>query len=307
MADMKKILIILISGLLIPSALMAEKGELAYNNALPGPGTVELEPTISYNGWEYLVRKLLADGIPLETVNKIYLDKRMPPVDVVHFKLNPKESKSMYSTFKNRSLLGNIRRYLKTNKRIFDAAERIYKVNRNVIASIMFVESHFGENTGKHLIIERLSRVGSIANPANVRANYEKLLKEDPGVTYKEVEDRALYLENTFYPEILALIKVAEINQIDVLRIKGSYAGAFGIPQFLPSTYINFAVDGDSDGRRSLFSRADAALSVANYLSHSGWKDHATQKEKEAVIWKYNRSEPYIDAVLFLTNELSRN
>ena len=123
----------------------------------------------------------------------------------------------------------------------------------------------------------------------------------------KEVEDRARYLEDRFYPEVKALFQLAKEQQVNLLNLKGSFAGAFGIPQFLPSTYINHAVDGNGDGIISLFNLADAIFSIANYLMHSGWKDNASQKEKESVIWQYNHSEPYIDTVLYLAGELEKN
>ena len=62
-------------------------------------------------------------------------------------------------------------------------------------------------------------------------------------------------------------------NKIDVKNFKGSFAGALGIPQFMPSSWRNFAVDFDNDGKINLMeSPADAIGSIANYLSIHGWK-----------------------------------
>ncbi|MDB5809296.1 MAG: mltB [Betaproteobacteria bacterium] len=60
--------------------------------------------------------------------------------------------------------------------------------------------------------------------------------------------------------------------QVDPLQIKGSYAGALGVPQFLPSSYRRYAVDGDGDGKRDLWNHGDALASIANYYKGYGWQ-----------------------------------
>jgi membrane-bound lytic murein transglycosylase B len=265
------------------------------------------KPVSPYRGWDYIVEKLLKDGIDHKLIDKIYLSKKMPPVEDVYFKLKPKEATSIYSGFRDKALIKKAAIFLDHHEAVFDAAERVYKVNRYVIAGILMVETCFGQNTGDYLIINRLSRIGSIAKPENIMANFKKHHEEDPNVEIKEVEERANYLENRFYPEVLALFKLAKEQQINLLNLKGSFAGAFGIPQFLPSTFINHAVDGNGDGIISLFDMSDSIFSVANYLMHEGWKDNASQKEKESVIWQYNHSEPYIGTVLYVAGELENN
>ena len=97
-------------------------------------------------------------------------------------------------------------------------------------------------------------------------------------------------------------------SSINIFNIKGSFAGAFGIPQFLPSNYIKFGVDGNGDGKVSLFTMEDAVLSTANYLAGFGWKAALPLPEKRKVIWNYNRSEAYVSAVLGVAEKLkSRN
>jgi len=75
-----------------------------------------------------------------------------------------------------------------------------------------------------------------------------------------------------FSDEFIALLKMAD-QGVPREQMKGSYAGAFGNPQFLPSQYLRLAVDGDGDGRRDLWnSRADTMASIANYFRDSGWR-----------------------------------
>jgi membrane-bound lytic murein transglycosylase B len=121
------------------------------------------------------------------------------------------------------------------------------------------------------------------------------------------VQARGRYLEDTFLAEIPALIQVAKHNDVGPLRIKGSIAGAFGIPQFLPTAFVKFGVDGDKDGKISLFNEIDALWSVGNYLSSFGWKEAKTHADQRKVIWNYNKSDAYIDAVLLMAEGIAKN
>jgi membrane-bound lytic murein transglycosylase B len=75
-----------------------------------------------------------------------------------------------------------------------------------------------------------------------------------------------------FAGEFIALLKIAD-SGVPRERLKGSWAGAFGHPQFLPSVYLTTAVDGDGDGDRDIWnSRADTLASIANYFRQAGWR-----------------------------------
>jgi membrane-bound lytic murein transglycosylase B len=89
---------------------------------------------------------------------------------------------------------------------------------------------------------------------------------------------------------------------VDVKHLKGSYSGAFGIPQFVPTSFMQWGADGDGDGKIDLFSEADAICSVANYLKINGWA-HSKASHRRA-IYNYNRSDDYGQAVLGLANKL---
>lgn len=77
---------------------------------------------------------------------------------------------------------------------------------------------------------------------------------------------------NLFEGELIALLKIAD-RGISRSRLVGSYAGAFGNPQFLPSVYLDLAVDGDGDGLADIWSnRTDTLYSIGNYLNDAGWR-----------------------------------
>jgi len=120
-----------------------------------------------------------------------------------------------------------------------------YGVPEEIIVAIIGVETVYGRNVGSYRIIDALSTLAFDYPP---RAEFFR----------GELENFLLY---------------AREAGIDVLGLKGSYAGAIGIPQFMPGSYRRYAVDHDGDGRQDLSgSFADAIGSVANYLYAHGWE-----------------------------------
>ena len=118
-------------------------------------------------------------------------------------------------------------------------------VSQHAIVGILGVETFFGRITGRYRVIDALATLAFDYPP---RARY-------------------------FRDELEQLLVLARENQVDVATALGSYAGAMGSPQFMPSSYRAFAVDGDGDSRRDLWgSWDDVIASVANYLAKNGWR-----------------------------------
>ena len=114
-----------------------------------------------------------------------------------------------------------------------------------VLLSIVGVETFYGENTGRHRVIDALATLAFDYPP---RSPF-------------------------FRSELENFLVMSREESLDPLAPIGSYAGAMGIPQFMPSSFRNYAVDGDGDGRRNLWtSWADVFASVANYLREHGWR-----------------------------------
>jgi lytic murein transglycosylase len=126
----------------------------------------------------------------------------------------------------------------------FAAAEQRYGVNRYVIAAVWGVESDFGHAMGKRPLVQSLSTLACFGE----RASY-------------------------FRGELMATLKIISNGDIAADRLNGSWAGAFGQTQFMPSTFLRLAVDLDGDGRRDIVdSVPDALGSTANYLHKAGWR-----------------------------------
>ena len=287
-----------------PADSSAERSvfRLSHSNETISAGQ-EIAPL--YRGWDYLAGRLKTAGIEESRLNGIFNDPRLPVFSPIPFKLKPRESSQMYSHFLGGDFVKKGLDCLQSNNEAFSSAEKLFHVDRKVIAAILVVETQCGKVTGTQPIFNRLARIASVAEPLNVQHNLRELKRLEPSLTLEEVQTRARYLEDLFLPEVAALIQMCAKTGEDIFAIKGSYAGAFGIPQFLPSIYLKYSVDGDKDGSISLFSMPDAVWSTAHYLASLGWKDSAPQKEKKAVLFKYNRSDPYVDTVLKLAAKLS--
>ncbi len=134
--------------------------------------------------------------------------------------------------------------FLNNNRQELERAEKVYGVEKEVIVAILGVETAYGEHMGKWKIVDALYTLGF---------NYPK---------------RAKY----FSKEFANYVKLADSQDWPIDERMGSYAGAMGMAQFMPSSYLAYAVDFDKDGKKDLFnSPSDAVGSIANYFKHSKW------------------------------------
>jgi peptidoglycan lytic transglycosylase B len=172
-----------------------------------------------------------------------------------------------------------------------------------VIAAILYVETGCGGHTGSSPIVYRLARLAMADEPANLRANVDRVAGMDPELA-RQVRVRASYLADTFYPEVRAVFELADRLGVDPLTLCGSTSGAVGVPQFLPTSYLRYGTDADGDGRVDLCDVADAAASCARYLQAAGWRTGASPAAQRAVIWHYNHSDAYVTAVLTIARAI---
>ncbi len=258
--------------------------------------------------WDRLQRRLIADGIDPITVRAAFGDPRMESFRGLAFSLDPTEHRSLYRGFLRSDSLARARSCRATHARALRKAELRFGVPAGVVGAIMHVESQCGRNTGRRRVLPQLAKLAMANDPDNVRWNIDRHTDGVPArrrvAVEARVRERARELERMFYPEVIATFRVAARNSIDPLAITGSGAGAFGLTQFLPSSYLRFAVDGDGDGVVSLYDPDDAIASTANYLRGNGWRPGISHAEQRRVIWTYNHSDAYIDTVLQLADSL---
>jgi membrane-bound lytic murein transglycosylase B len=130
------------------------------------------------------------------------------------------------------------------NRGLFERVEQRYGVSSGVIAGIWGLESSFGSGMGDFRVVEALATLAWEGR-------------------------RAAF----FRGELIAALKILDHGDVAPGRMLGSYAGAMGQPQFMPSSYLRYAVDFEGNGRRDIWtSKPDVLASIANYLSQSGWR-----------------------------------
>jgi len=262
------------------------------------------------NGWSYLIDKLQRDGVDRAWAREVFRDPRVPQFTILEFGLYPGETSNLYRGFRTATSVARARQCRARYAAELESAQKRFNVDASVVAAIFHVETSCGHNRGSHVALWRLARLAMANEPENLRMNLARHLRGAPASRRAQIDartrERGKYLEDTFYPEVLATFRLAQREKLDPLGILGSGSGAFGIPQFLPSSYLRYGVDGNGNGRISLHEPADAAHSAANYLSGHGWRDDMSSAEKRTVIWTYNRSGAYIDTILALSDSIRR-
>ena len=149
------------------------------------------------------------------------------------------------------------RAFMAQNREALERVQARTGVPAELIVSIIGVETSYGRNTGKYSVLDALYTLA-----------FRYPRSGDPARLEREVR-RELF----FRDELAQLFALGREEKLDITALKGSYAGAMGMGQFMPSSYRQFAVDGDGDGRRDLFgSLDDVFASVANYfVKKGGW------------------------------------
>ena len=263
-------------------------------------------PARTHWGWGWLVEKLVADGLDRERVTRVFDDPRLGPFTGLEFSLAPREPHSLYRRFLQAASVAAARRCRAAHASVLEAAERASGVPASVVAAILHVETGCGRNTGSSVVLRGLARLAMANEPATVDENVARIASTcppEPAVA-AAVRARAKYLEDTFYPEVRAAFALAGQLGVDPLDLRGSASGAIGCPQFLPSSYLRYGVDGGGDGRIDPYDVADAAASCANFLAAHGWQGNLSERARRTVLWQYNRSDAYVDTVLRLARAM---
>ncbi len=149
--------------------------------------------------------------------------------------------------FINEARIRNGLAFWQAHAPLFEQAEREYGIPQSVLAAIVGVETNYGRNAGRIRVLDTLYTQAFFMPESERRTRFGR----------RELE---------------SFLVLTKQERIDPLSVKGSYAGAMGQPQFIASSYLNYAVDFDHDGQRDLWqSTADVIGSVANYFHRHNW------------------------------------
>lgn len=168
---------------------------------------------------------------------------------IIELMTKPSEGKPWWQyrkIFITRSRIDAGIKFYQKYEKTLNEAYKIYGVPPEIICAIIGVETYFGRNMGNFKVLDALYTLGF---------NYPKR-------------------ETYFSREFANFVRLAIRESWDVNTVLGSYAGAMGMGQFMPSSYLNYAVDFDHDGHVNIFNNPiDAIGSIANYFKGHGWQE----------------------------------
>ncbi len=256
-----------------------------------------------------LVQKLLEEeGHSKSSLSLLFSSMERPAYRNVVLYMKVRESALNYNAFLKPNALERARQFWRVHEGTLERIGANYQVDPSIIVAILLIESSLGENTGKQPVATTLATFALMLDPQERERIWNMLSQRDRLHWTKEefhakLEQRALWALN----ELRALITLIEKGTPEAVRWRGSYMAAIGLPQFLPSSIINYGADGDGDRKVDLTKPEDAFASIANYLKSHGWKDDAPREYQEEVILKYNKSRPYAMTVLEVAKRLQQN
>ena len=249
-------------------------------------------------------KMLIADGFDEKMITdlynnrNVYFETKGVSLFVVH-----REATLNYDQFTSTKSIKKARRYMKKYKPELEKAVKEYGVGKEVVTAIILIETQLGTRLGGLSVLNTLSTMSALADPM-VRDMFWRRIKTSARLNRKEFEKWVNRKSKWAYAELKAFVKYTISEEMGPADVFGSYAGAIGISQFMPSNISSFAKDGDNDGRIDLFNHADAIMSVAYYLKHYGWHPKIGTKKARKVIYHYNHSNYYVRTVLKIVNLL---
>lgn len=202
-----------------------------------------------FKSWLKQVKAEAADqGISRPVINRALPDNLMPIQRVLELDREQPEGSPDFErylrTVVSDDRIEKGREKILTRLKLLDEVEKTYGVDKQVIVALWGVETMYGRNTGGYDVIPALATLAYDGR----RGSY-------------------------FRGELFKALKIVDEGHIHLAQMKGSWAGAMGQSQFMPSSWFKFAVDFNHDGRRDIWtSEPDIFASTANYLAMSGWK-----------------------------------
>ncbi len=211
-----------------------------------------------------------AAGISRSTYERGFRGVRLDPAVLEKARYQPEFVKPLWDYVDravSKKRLANGKKMLRKYRALLDALERTYNVDRHILVAIWGMESSYGEVLDDPKIVKSVVQsLATLAYADRKRARFGRR-------------------------QLLAALKILQRGDISPSGLTGSWAGAMGHTQFIPTTYNAYAVDFDGDGRRNIWtSPADALASAANYLKKVGWVSGKTWGYEVVLPRRFNYS-----------------
>ncbi len=199
-----------------------------------------------------------------------------------------------------------VKTFMSANSKSLAAAEKEHGVSKSVIASLLWLESRHGVNQGRFHVASVYLHLLQAPRPEVVAHLKRAAHLFAPVISKKnlaDIEKRTLKKQTWALEELAALQKMHAKDAKLMRGLRGSFAGAFGIPQFIPSSYLRWARSPNKSVSPDLNRAQDAIQSVAFYLKDNGWKTGLDKTFVKALL-KYNNSTDYAQAILKLAEKV---
>jgi len=218
---------------------------ILFSNALPLPAQAKGKQ--SFKSWKTSFKeKALKAGITEKTFNDSFKGIR-PNKKIIKYDRHQPELKQTFSQYFKKRVPPRIKegqKKLSLHKNVLEEISQKYKVPEEIIVALWGSESNFGRFTGGFSIVEALATLAHDGRR-----------------------------EDLFTSELIHALEIIQGNHVKAANMKGSWAGAMGQCQFMPSSFKTFAVDENGNGRKDIWHDIkDVFGSIANYLHQSGWK-----------------------------------
>ncbi|KPA18052.1 membrane-bound lytic murein transglycosylase B [Candidatus Magnetomorum sp. HK-1] len=251
-------------------------------------------------------KSLIKDGFDPKMIHDLY-DSPEVYFDVKsisgYFKHN--EAKLNYNQFQHTKNLDKAKKYLIKHRKALSRVEKEYGVDKEIIVAIMLVETRLGGFTGVSRVINVFSTMAALKTEGP-RENLWEQIPIKKRLKRREFVKKANKKAEWAYKELKAFLTYTSRQRFSPLDIRGSYAGAIGLAQFIPSSILSFAKDGNKNGQINLFEHEDAIESIANYLKNFGWRPGINSKKAYKVLFHYNHSSYYVNTLLTLSDLLKQ-
>jgi len=255
--------------------------------------------------FDSLQKMLIQDGFDKTRIKKIYSDSRIKfNTSGVSAYFVHQESRANYDQFTETEPIQRALNYMERYENELINAEKAYGVDRRIITAIILVETNFGTYLGKRSVLSTLSTMAALTDPG-VKEMLWNRVADTTDLTKEEFEAKADKKSEWAYNELKAFLEYTDKEVTDPFEIQGSFAGAMGICQFMPSNILTLAKDGNNDGRINLFNHADAIMSVASYLKHYGWYPGIDRNGAYNAVYTYNHSSYYVNTILKIAELLT--
>jgi membrane-bound lytic murein transglycosylase B len=256
------------------------------------------------NPFQALQKKLIKDGFNSQKIERLYSRPQVFfETDGVTILFTYSEAKVDYDQFANNWSIDKARHYMQTHREDLQRIENAYGVDSRVITAILLVETGLGTNVGKRSALNSLSTLASLMYP-DVRRTFYKKMPADKRPAQKKFEKMAKRRSRWAYAELKAFLTYAYQEGFDPAAIQGSFAGAMGYAQFMPTNILAYGKDGNDDGTIDLHTHPDSMASIANFLKRHGWRPGISRQKMEKVIYHYNHSDYYVKTILKIADRL---